>query len=490
MSNPSISIPQTGLDRDALFKRMQQYRAQDTNWRSGKAFCLVYHPGDERAALIKDAYNLFFSENALNPSAFPSLRRFESEVVGMASALLHGNGETEGTMTSGGTESILLAVKTAKEWAKVNMPHVTEPEVIVPASIHPAFNKAFHYFGVKGVIIPVGEDYRVDIKQLRQAINPNTIMLVGSAPSYPHGVIDPIRELSELALQHKILLHVDACVGGFMLPFLRKLGHPIPDFDFHLPGVTSMSADVHKYGYAAKGASVVLYRSATMRKHQFFVHTEWSGGVYGSTTMLGTRPGGAIAAAWAALSSIGINGYLEMAARTMEATKAIHSGISAIPDLYVVGKPDMSIIAFGSKELDIYGIADELNMMGWHFDRQQAPACIHLTISQIHADVYEEFLKDLQRAVDKVKKPSLNKLSTNIQVTAVKGLQKMLSDNAFRKLQGRFSGKSGGENKHGRQAAMYGMMGALSGTGTLEDMVKNVLHGFYTLPDDQPALEP
>ena len=480
MAQNEIGIPSQGLDKAALLNRLQEARSKDTQWRQGRAFCLVYHPGDEKAALIKEAYNMFFSENALNPTAFPSLRRFEAEVVRMTAQLFHGGDNVEGTMTSGGTESILMAVRTAREWALENRPQVTAPEVIVPASVHPAFHKAFHYFGLKAVVAPVGKDFRVDLDAVKKAINTNTIMLVGSAPSYPHGVMDPIRDLSALAMQHDVLLHVDACVGGFMLPFARKLGYPIPDFDFNLPGVSSMSADLHKYGYSAKGASVVLYKDARLRKHQFFVYTEWSGGVYGSTTMLGTRPGGGIAAAWAALNSIGMDGYLELAERSMRAAKEIQKGIEKVDGLYVVGKPDMSIIAFASNQMDIYAVGDELNILGWHFDRQQFPASLHLTVSQIHADVYVDFLRDLEIAVAKVRKLSWNKVSTGVQVAAVKSLQKMLPEGAFKKLQEAFGGSSS-HGGGGRSAAMYGMMGALSGTGSLDDMVRNVLDGFYTL---------
>lgn len=475
-----MEIPSVGMDRTTLLKRMEEARTDDSRWRDGRAFCLVYHPGEERAKLIQEAYNMFFTENALNPSAFPSLRRFEAEVVRMCASLFHGDHEVEGTMTSGGTESILMAVKTAREWAREHKPEITAPEVVIPITAHPAFQKAFHYFGLKGVIVPVTSDYRADMDAVRKAITPNTIMLVGSAPSYPHGVIDPIRDLSTLALDKGILLHVDACIGGFMLPFARKLGHAIPNFDFQLPGVTSISADLHKYGYAAKGASVILYRNAALRKHQFYVYTEWPGGIYASATMLGTRSGGSIAAAWAAINTIGMEGYMELAKRTMTAAIKIREGISAIEGLSVVGDPDMSLIAFTAQGMDIYAIGDELNMRGWHFDRQQFPASLHLTVSQIHADVYPEFLADLHTATEKVRKLSWNKVSTGVQVAAVKGMQKLLPEAVFKKLQEIYSGGSK-VGTGGRTAAMYGMMGALSGTGTLEDLVKNVLHGFYTV---------
>jgi sphinganine-1-phosphate aldolase len=479
MKKSEIGIPETGMDRANLLAALQSSRSQDTVWQQGRAFCLVYHPGDERAALIKEAYNMFFSENALNPSAFPSLRRFESEVVKMSADLFNGDDDVEGTMSSGGTESILLAVKTAREWARVHKPEIAAPEIVVPVSVHPAFMKAFHYFGIKGVVIPVAADYRADIEAVRKAITANTIMLVGSAPSYPHGVVDPIRDLSDLALANGLLLHVDACIGGFMLPFARRLGYAIPDYDFALPGVTSISADMHKYGYAAKGASVILYRNAELRKHQFYVYADWPGGIYGSTTMLGTRPGGAIAAAWAAFKSIGMAGYMEMAKRTMQATEKIKAGVMAIPGLKIVGDPDMSILAFTSDQFDIHVLGDELHLMGWHFDRQQMPNSLHLTVSQIHADVADEFLADLERAVDKLTGFRWSKVAAKAQVTAFKGVKAMMPAGMFKKLSESFSG--GTPKAHSRSAAMYGMMGALTGSGDLVDMVRNALHGFYTI---------
>lgn len=480
MKKSEVKIPAIGIDRNTLLAQLNASRVHDTEWQHGRAFCLVYHPGKERAALIQEAYNMFFSENALNPSAFPSLRRFESEVVTMTASLFNGDDDVEGTMSSGGTESILLAVKTAREWAKANKPAIKEPEVIVPVSVHPAFQKAFHILGIKPVTIPVGADYRADIHAVRNAIGPNTIMLVGSAPSYPHGVVDPIRDLSDLALEHELLLHVDACVGGFMLPFVRRLGYAVPDYDFTLPGVTSMSADVHKYGYAAKGASVVLYRNAELRKHQFYVYADWPGGIYGSTTMLGTRPGGAIAAAWAALSTIGMNGYMEMAKRTMQATEKIKAGIAAIPGLNVIGDPDMSIVAFSSDRHNIHVLGDELRILGWHFDRQQLPDSLHLTISQVHADVADEFLADLHRVVDKLEGFSWSKVAAKAHVTAFKSVRAVMPERLFKKLSNSSSSKPP-KIGHSRSAAMYGMMGALSGSGDLLDMMRNALHGFYSL---------
>ncbi|MCB9232675.1 MAG: aspartate aminotransferase family protein [Bacteroidia bacterium] len=475
MKKNTISFPKAGLDKETLLQKMTERRANDTHWQTGKAFALVYHPGKERSEAIKAAYDMFFSENALNPTAFPSLRQFEAEVIAMTADLFHGDENTCGSLSSGGTESILLAVKTAREWGKKKM-KIAHPEILIPETAHPAFYKAGYYFGVKVTKIPVREDFRVDMEAMKAAVSENTVLLVGSAPSYPHGVIDPISELSDLAVEKGLLLHVDACIGGFMTPFAKKLGWPIPDWDFSLPGVTSISADVHKYGYAAKGASTILYRNHELRKHQFYVITDWSGGIYGSPTMLGTRPGGAIAAAWAALMTIGEAGYLEMAARTLKATQMLQEGIAAHPELKIIGQPDVSLFAFGNSEegknIDIYALADELSKMGWSFDRNAVPISIHITVNQIHLEVVSDFLADLKTALDKVKKFRLSHVTSKVQIKAVKGLQKILPEGALAKIQSATAGKGGGGAP---KAAMYGMMGALAGTGDLHTMVLNFL---------------
>jgi sphinganine-1-phosphate aldolase len=263
--------------------------------------------------------------------AFPSLRRMETDVVSMCAGILGGDDEVVGSMTSGGTESLFLAMKTYRDQARKERPHITAPEVVLPTTAHPALIKSAHYLGVKVVLVPPGPDFRADVAAMERAITPQTLFLVGSAPAYPHGVVDRITELSDLALSRSLPLHVDACVGGFLLPFVRKLGFPVPPFDFAVPGVTSMSADLHKYGFAAKGASTVMYRTAALRRHQFYVYSGWPGGLFGSATVLGTRPGGAIAAAWASLTALGHEGYLRIAGIIMKTTRAFIDGITAIP---------------------------------------------------------------------------------------------------------------------------------------------------------------
>ena len=471
----SKQIPPQARKANELLSYLQELKSEDAKWEQYKTFGMVYLPDDEIRETVKAAYNLYFSENALNPTAFPSLRQLENEVVQMCSHLFHGTEETCGTMTSGGTESLLLAVKTAREWAKEHKPAMATYEVIIPVSAHPAFHKAFHYFGIKGVIAPVNQDGRVDVETLENLINEQTIMIVGSAPSFPHGVIDPIMKLSDLALKYNILLHVDSCIGGFILPFAKKLGYAIPAFDFALEGVSSLSADLHKYAYAAKGASIILYRNRALRKKQFFVSSVWNGGIYASTGIGGTRPGGAIAAAWTALNHIGESGYLRLTNQALQTTDIIKQKIMKTEELQLLGPPDATLLAFTSEELDIFQVADELQLKGWFIDRQYKPNSIHLTIGPMHINVTDKFVADLDEAVSSVKKMSLRKISTKVQINAVKGLKKILPENTFKKLQNMVPDLLNTK----RPAALYGMMGDLRQSGELDDVVRDFLDDVY-----------
>ncbi|MFX1406021.1 MAG: pyridoxal phosphate-dependent decarboxylase family protein [Promethearchaeota archaeon] len=404
MVRPKVVIPENGIPSDDLIKEMESIAKDDIQWEEGRVWSLVYHASNEHTELLKKSYNMFFSKNALSPLAFPSLRKFETEVVSMAIDLFRGDKKCCGSMTSGGTESIVMAVKTYRDWAREKFPDIKNPEMILPSSAHPAFYKGADYFDVKPIIIPVDEKtHRADVKAMEKAVNNNTILIVGSACDFPRGVVDPISSLAAIAEKHGLGMHVDSCLGGFMLPFVRMLGYEVPDFDFSVPGVTSISADVHKYGYGAKGASTILYRSEKVWQHQFSVYTDWSGGVYISTTMRGTRPGGAIAAAWVAMRTLGINGYLKLAKIVMDATEKLIDGINQIPELYVIGNPVMSVFSFTSDKLNIFQIGDVLDEKGWHLDRIQFPSALHMMVNPHHADVVDDFLKDLNDAVNKVR---------------------------------------------------------------------------------------
>lgn len=469
-------FPASATPVSDLLHTIRQKRTRDIDWRRGRAFCLIYHPGDEREHAIKEVFDQYYADNALNPTATPSLAELESEAVSMCADLFHGDREVCGNITTGGTESILLAVKTARDWASKNKPHIKRAHVVVPESVHPAFMKAFQIMEVDYTAVKVGSDYRADVAAMERAIRPETILLVASAPSYPFGVMDPITDIAALAGRRGLLCHVDACIGGFMLPFLSEIGYQVPAFDFRVAGVTSLSADIHKYGYSPKGASVILYRDHDLRRHQFSLYTKWAGGIYASPTITGTRAGGNIAGAWAALRTIGREGYVEMARATMAATEQLKQAAAEIPELELMGRPDMSIVTVQSRQIDVYMLADELNKKGWHFERQQLPPSLHFTVNYIHRDIMDEFIADLKSCITTVSDKRMAQLGNKLQTSVVKGLSKILPDGAIARLQKNSTPDINNENK----AAMYGMMGALSGTDDLEQIVLDFLDSIYT----------
>lgn len=475
MNEQKIKFPGKGTDKGTIFSEMRASTENDVKWRDGKAFSMVFYPGKEVAKIQEEAYESFFFENGLNPTAFPSLRKFETEVVSMSADLVNGDSEVVGNMTSGGTESILCAVKAARDKGLGENPDI-KPELIVPLSAHPAFDKAGHYFGVKVIHAPLREDKRVDVVEVKKLINENTIMLVGSAPAYPHGVIDPIEELGQVALKNNLLLHVDSCVGGYILPFVERLGYDVPKFDFRVPGVTSMSMDLHKYAYVTKGASVILYKNSELRKKQYFVYTGWPGGIYASPSISGSRSGGVVAAAWATLRYLGEEGYLQMAKASMRAADKLKNFANETDGIHIISNPEATVMAIGSDEYNILNIGDELSLKGWHIDRQQNPSSLHITISYENAKHIDAFLEDLQAAVKKAKRFTLHKLSAKATVGAIKGASKVLSENAMSKLTKIMSKlKKSGLPK--RTAAMYGMMGALPNKGDLDQIILNMLDG-------------
>ncbi|WP_426751205.1 pyridoxal phosphate-dependent decarboxylase family protein [Myxococcus sp. Y35] len=406
-------LPPTGRSREDVLRELQALESQEEyRWREGRVSGGVYNGDAEHIAFLNRVYALHSQSNPLHADLWPSATKFEAEVVAMTASMLGADvanaGQPEearicGAMSSGGTESIMLAMKTYRDWARETK-GITRPEMVAPASAHPAFDKAAHYFGIKMVRVPVGPDYRADVAAMRKAINRNTIVLIGSAPGFPHGVIDPIEALSELARKKRIGFHTDACLGGFVLPFARKLDYDVPPFDFRLPGVTSMSVDTHKFGYAAKGSSVVLYRGTELRSFQYFTATDWPGGIYFSPTFSGSRPGALIASAWAALVSMGEQGYLDATRSILETAATIKQGIRAIPELHVLGDP-LFVIAFGSESLDIYKVMERMSEHGWNLNGLHKPSAVHLCVTLRHTQpgVAEQFLTDLRDAVEHVK---------------------------------------------------------------------------------------
>ncbi len=401
-----MAIPSKGWGKDEVYAALEERRKDDLAWRSGRAFAYIYDGGPSIEEVGKKAYVAYLSENGLDPTAFPSLLHFENELIDMARAHLSGGPEVCGTFTSGGTESIILAVKAARDFAKSSR-GVSAPEMIVPVTAHAAFHKAGHYLGVKVITTDVDpRTFRADVGAIRSAITDDTVLIVGSASGYAHGVVDPIREIAALASERGILCHVDGCIGGFLLPYFARLGAAVPEFDFRVPGVTSISMDFHKYGLTPKGASCVLYRGEEVRRAQFFVCSSWAGYTMANTAIQSSKSGGPLAAAWAVLHHVGDDGYLEIARGLLEAKNKIVAGLKEIPGLAVLGDPEMALIAFTSSRAPVFMVADEMKARGWHLQPQLAygssPENLHLTINPNNVRYTEELLRDLAAAVEAV----------------------------------------------------------------------------------------
>ena len=397
-------LPLQGIPAPQVFDELESLRAGDVDWRGGRVFSLAYYAGPEAIAVAEDAYRRFSGENALSTDAFPSLRIMQQDVLTMVGPWLGADKDSAGFMTSGGTESILMVVKAARDqFAQTN--GVTNPNVVLPTSAHAAFEKAFHYFGVESRRAEVGTDWRADVAAMEQLIDDNTILLVASAPQYPQGVIDDVSSIAALALQYGINCHVDACMGGVTLAYLEKLGLPIPAWNLRVPGVTSISVDLHKYGYTSKGASVVMYRNKLLRAHQGFFTDNWLGGIYASSGMLGTKSGGSIASAWAVLRHLGDDGYTALTKQTRDACVQLADHIAAHPQLILRAYPDSTLICFGAADptaLNVFAVADELRTRGWYVDRQSPPDSLHCTINAIHHDKIDAFIVDLDASIDAV----------------------------------------------------------------------------------------
>lgn len=398
------TFPEQGMAADALFAEMEGARAQDVDWKRGRVGLYVHYAGDDVLAVAKEAYQRFFSENALGPKAFPSLKKFEDDVAGWTLDLLHAPPTATGVMTSGGTESLFLALATARDWARATRASITKPEIIIPISAHPAFDKAAHYLDLVVKRLPLRDDFRADVDAMAAAISPDTILVAGSAPALPHGVIDPIVRIAALAREHGLWCHVDACVGGFMAPFVKRAGYAVSDFDFGIEGVTSMSADLHKYGFTAKGASLLLLADSAMRKYLVFDFDNWPRGRYSSATFRGTRPGGAIASAWAVMRYLGLEGYTRIARTTMNGRDRLIAGIESLDGFHVIGKPELTVMGYAATDLDIDAVAYELGERGWFVSGMASPPGIHMgMLSPAHAAVVDEYLADLREAVATVR---------------------------------------------------------------------------------------
>jgi len=396
-------LPETGRSRAEVIDDVAALAdAEQGEWSDGFASGAVYHGDAEHIEFLNEVYALQSQSNPLHLDVWPSGMKFEAEVIAMTAGMLGADAaadvgdEIVGSVTSGGTESIIMAMKSYRDRAGI-----AKPQMVIPDSAHVAFDKAAAYFGYEQVRVPVGDDFGANVDAMANAVTKRTVVIAGSAPGFPHGIIDPIPDLSDMARERGVGFHTDACLGGFVLPWAERLGYEIPQFDFRLPGVTSMSADTHKYGYAAKGTSVVLYRGRDLRRHQFYVATEWPGGLYYSPTLAGSRPGGLLAAAWAALLAMGEDGYLRATDAILKTGARIREGIGEIEGLRVLGDP-LWVIAFASDDVDIYEIMARMAKQGWSLNGLHHPPAVHIAVTLRHTQpgVVERFLVDLLDALE------------------------------------------------------------------------------------------
>lgn len=399
-----MQIAKKGMTREAIFERLTEFRKNDIKWQEGRTYGYIFDPGKATMDVGKAAYNEFLSENGLDFTVFQSLLRLERELAAFGASHLRGDSQVVGNFTSGGTESIILAVKAARDCYREKRPDITAPEIILPATAHAAFHKAAHYLGVKTVTVSVDpETFRADVERTKSAITGRSIMIVGSAPSYAHGVVDPIADLAALAQENDLWMHTDACMGGFLLPYFRRLGERVPDFDFTIPGVTSISVDLHKYAYTPKGASLILYRNKELRRHQIYACSHWIGYTIVNNAVQSSRSGGPMAAAWAVLNYMGDDGYLEIAKKKLATVKKITDGIGRIDGLRLLARPDMCLISFTSDEVNVFHIIDEMNRRGWYIQPSlsfdNSPAHIHLSVSASNVGWEEELLNNLAECV-------------------------------------------------------------------------------------------
>ena len=412
---PYSSIPVKGRNPEEIYEEVKTIAGEeDRNWEAGQISGTMYHGGKEHYAFLNRVFSLFSYVNLLQRDICPSGTKFESEIINMVAKLLNGeevkkhssDDEVCGTVTSGGTESIYNGVFIHREWAR-DEKGIQEPEMVVPVTIHPAFHKAAHYLGIKVISVPVDQDFEADVEAIQAKITPNTIAIAGSAGNYPYGVIDPLGKLSDLAQEHQIGLHVDGCLGGFILPWIEKLGYKIPPFDFRLPGVTTMSCDTHKYGYALKGTSTLLVRNHKLLRYQFFSVGDWPGGLYASPTVQGSRSGGLSAATWAAMVTMGEEGYLKTAKLIMDTADKIRNGIAGIPEIKIAGKSTF-VIGMISDQVNMYHVNDYLISKGWRMNGCQNPPGFHfcVTLRNTLPGVADAFITDLKEGVTYAKNPA------------------------------------------------------------------------------------
>ena len=390
-------LPKKGSTWPELEARMRTMAEGDVKWRDGKTTMYIFNAGEDVERVKKAAYAMFSEENGLGPGAFPSIAQMEREIVGFGLALLNAPSGAAGAMTSGGTDSIVMAVKAARDFARAKSGLTGKLNLVAPYSVHPAFDKAAAMMDIEVRRLAV-KDYLADVEAMAEAIDTATIMLVGSAPCFPYGLIDPIEALGKLAQERDVWLHVDACVGGYIAPFARMNGADLPAFDFSVPGVSSMSGDLHKYGYASKGASTVFFRSEELKSFMPFDAGPWPLGRMHTPTLAGTRPGGAIAAAWAVMQYLGVDGYRDKQRAVVEAREKIEAGVRDL-GFRVLGRPQLGIVAFTHEEADCLSLLGKMYQRGWVSAGLIEPRALHVMLSPAHREFAENYLRDLSAAL-------------------------------------------------------------------------------------------
>lgn len=429
MSN--LKFPANTESRENIFKALKELKDDDIPWETGKVMAYVYNTIPEAHQLANEAYMLYLTENGLDPTQFPSLLQLERQVIAMVADLLNGGTAAVGNCTSGGTESVILTVKTARDRARHLFPHITNPEIIIPETAHPCFHKAGHYLNVKVKTTLVDRTtFKADVKAMEQAITDQTILIVGSAPSYTHGVIDNIEAIAVLAQANNILCHVDACVGGMFIPFAKMLDYPMPPFDFSVAGVSSISCDLHKFGYVPKGCSTIIYRNKALRQYQLFSCSAWPGYTIVNPTVLSSKTGGPMAAAWSMFQFLGIEGYKHAVKACMDARDLVIEALKTIPELYLLGQPDISMLSFASNSttINVFELAERMKAKGWFIQAQLksnvSDAGIHLSISHFNAPHMAGLMKDLKKVVKALKtdKETLNSEQAKPDTAVIKNL--------------------------------------------------------------------
>lgn len=395
----TLELAESGRPWSEIRAEMVKMRGSDLDWRNGRHGAYVWYATDDLEDVLREAFGMFMVENGLGIRVFPSIGRMEREVLGTVQGLLSGGDETASIFTSGGTESIFLAIFAAREWARASGRGGATPEIVAAYSAHPALSKAAHMLGLKVVRVPQAADHRADPAAMRAAITGNTVALYASAPSYSLGLVDPVEEIGGIAEEHGLWLHVDACVGGILAPSVRQLGYAVPPFDFAVPGVTSISADLHKSGYAAKPASTVNFRTKADREFARYSMDDWPSGMYSAYTFTGTRPGGAIAAAWAAMQFLGQAGYREIAASSMRARDSMTTGLRAIPGLEIFGEPQLWAFAFGARETSMPQVAALMAKRGWMCGTTTRPSGIHMMATPVHEPIAAEYVAAIAECI-------------------------------------------------------------------------------------------